>query len=54
MGRLRVSQTRAASTSRRISRTARSMPTIRARLTMEWPMFSSSISRMAATAPTLS
>lgn len=36
----------------RISRTAVASPTNTARLTIEWPMFSSSISGMAATAPT--
>ncbi len=37
-----------------MSATARSMPTIRARATMEWPMFSSSISRIEAISATLS
>src|SRR6266545_8173757 len=44
---------RAASIAARISRTAAVRPTKTALLTIEWPMFNSSISGIAATGPTL-
>ena len=43
---------RATSMTARISRTAAAIPTKTERLTMEWPMFNSSISGIAATGPT--